>query len=49
VPAVGRDILAIEAVRKPALLRQVFAVAAGLEAVSWETFLLNGPPVRSAG
>jgi len=28
-PAIGRDILVIEAVRKPALLRQVFAVAAG--------------------
>jgi predicted AAA+ superfamily ATPase len=27
-PAIGRDILAMEAVRKPALLRQVFAVAA---------------------
>ena len=28
-PAIGRDILAMEAIRKPALLRQVFAVAAG--------------------
>ncbi|MFN2114122.1 MAG: ATP-binding protein [Anaerolineae bacterium] len=28
-PAIGRDILAIESVRRPALLRQVFAVAAG--------------------
>jgi predicted AAA+ superfamily ATPase len=27
-PAIGRDILALEAVRRPALLRQVFAVAA---------------------
>ncbi len=28
-PALGRDILAMETIRKPALLRQVFAVAAG--------------------
>jgi hypothetical protein len=28
-PAIGRDILGLEAVRKPGLLRQVFAVAAG--------------------
>lgn len=28
-PAIGRDILMMEAIRKPALLRQVFAVAAG--------------------
>lgn len=28
-PAVGRDILALEVIRKPGLLRQVFAVAAG--------------------
>jgi len=28
-PAIGRDLLATEAVRKPAMLRQVFAVAAG--------------------
>ncbi len=28
-PAIGRDILAMEAIRKPALLRQIFAVAAG--------------------
>lgn len=28
-PAIGRDLLAIEPVRKPALLRQVFAVAVG--------------------
>ncbi len=28
-PALGRDLLAIETVRKPGLLRQVFAVAAG--------------------
>lgn len=28
-PAIGRDILAIEEVRKPALLRQVFAIAVG--------------------
>lgn len=28
-PAIGRDILALEPVRKPALLRQIFAVCAG--------------------
>lgn len=28
-PAIGRDLLAVQPVRKPALLRQVFAVAAG--------------------
>jgi predicted AAA+ superfamily ATPase len=28
-PAIGRDILALEAIRKPALLRQLFALAAG--------------------
>lgn len=28
-PAIGRDILALEQVRKPALLRQVFAICAG--------------------
>jgi hypothetical protein len=28
-PAIGRDLLALEQVRKPALLRQVFAIAAG--------------------
>jgi hypothetical protein len=28
-PAIGRDIMALEAIRKPALLRQLFAVAAG--------------------
>ncbi len=28
-PAIGRDILAMEIIRKPALLRQIFAVAAG--------------------
>jgi predicted AAA+ superfamily ATPase len=28
-PAIGRDVLAIGAVRRPALLRQVFAIAAG--------------------
>lgn len=28
-PAIGRDLVAMEAVRKPALLRQVFAVAVG--------------------
>jgi len=28
-PAIGRDLLAIEQVRRPALLRQVFAIAAG--------------------
>ena len=28
-PAIGRDVLALGQVRRPALLRQVFAVAAG--------------------
>jgi hypothetical protein len=28
-PAIGRDIMALEAIRKPALLRQLFALAAG--------------------
>jgi uncharacterized protein len=28
-PAIGRDVLALGAVRRPALLRQVFAIAAG--------------------
>ncbi len=31
-PAVGRDLLALEAIRKPALLRQVFAICVGLPA-----------------
>jgi predicted AAA+ superfamily ATPase len=31
-PAIGRDVLALGAVRRPALLRQVFAVAAGFPA-----------------
>ncbi len=31
-PAIGRDVLAMEAIRRPALLRQVFAIAAGLPA-----------------
>jgi predicted AAA+ superfamily ATPase len=31
-PAIGRDVLALGAVRRPALLRQVFAVAAGAPA-----------------
>jgi predicted AAA+ superfamily ATPase len=31
-PAIGRDVLALGAVRRPALLRQVFAIAAGLPA-----------------
>ena len=30
-PAIGRDILQLERVRKPALLRQVFALAASGE------------------
>ncbi len=28
-PAIGRDLVALESVRKPALLRQIFAIAAG--------------------
>ena len=31
-PAIGRDVLALGAVRRPALLRQVFAIATGLPA-----------------
>lgn len=41
-PAVGRDLLALEAVRKPALLRQVVALACGHPAEIWSLDKISG-------
>lgn len=41
-PAIGRDLLALEAVRKPALLRQVVALACGHPAEIWSLDKING-------
>jgi predicted AAA+ superfamily ATPase len=41
-PAIGRDLLALEVVRKPALLRQVVALACGHPAEIWSLDKISG-------
>jgi len=41
-PAIGRDLLALESVRKPALLRQVVALACSHPAEIWSLDKING-------
>ena len=41
-PAIGRDLMALEAVRKPALLRQVVALACGHPAEIWSLDKISG-------
>ena len=41
-PAIGRDLLALEAVRKPALLRQIVALACGHPAEIWSLDKISG-------